>query len=198
MLRDLARCGVSRDDPHMCRNLHRLIKRASRQIKISITDIRAPIRTSKRGRPLRWKYAAYPILLPSSWADSIFRSGGHFWMGGCTLQDADSFGEVLSQFWHRFKVVQPQLQFYEEQHDWHRCIPFAIHGDEGRGKGKKPVMVLSLQPLVTSHDMSVSNMSGCLVQTSFLTYVLKLQQSEDLDLLGPAQNLGIPFAPGFF
>ena len=50
--------------------------------------------------------------------------------------------QMFSQFWDRyqhrdaFRPAEPS-----------RCIPMFVHGDEGRGQAKRPIMVLSVQPI---------------------------------------------------
>ena len=141
----------------MCRNLHRLIERSARALPIQISKTNVPIRLSKVGRPLRTKTVQYPLLRPSDWARCIFKLGGQFFLAGQTLDQIDSFSECLELFWRRHKHIQPEIHFEGSPG---LAIPFCLHGDEGRGKGKKSILVLSLQPLVTSPDMSKSNLSG--------------------------------------
>ena len=159
MLQKLAACGNSYDDPHMCRNLHRLIQKTSRSLPVPISKTDVLIRMSRKGRALRTKIVEYPLLRPSDWVRTIFKSGDHFLLGGNSMDSIDTFGDTLQTFWHYYKAIHPTMQFEGSPR---MAIPFFLHGDEGRGKGKKPIMVLSLQPLITSPDMSTSNLSGCL------------------------------------
>ena len=160
MLRSMAGCGISKTDSHMTRNLHRLIHRTAKTVDVRISTIAAPIRSSKRGQPFKARIVQYPLLLVSDWSQAIFKRGGHFWMAGHTLDAAVTFGETLTTFWGRYQKIDPALTFFEASEDWSRCIPFALHGDEGRGKDKKPILVLSAQPLITSPDMAASNLAG--------------------------------------
>ena len=157
MLKNMAACGKSRNDSHMCRNLHKLIEKSARALPLPTSTISAPIRTSRKGRPLKVKDVEYPILRPSDWARCIFKGGGHFLLGGSSLDDVQVFQDSLEEFWKRFKMVEPDLQFEGSPR---LAIPYTLHGDEGRGKGKKPVLVLSLQPILTNSDMSKSNLGG--------------------------------------
>ena len=75
------------------------------------------------------------------------------------MDEIDSFSNTLELFWNRFLAAHPGFEFVGSPG---LAIPYCLHGDEGRGKGKKPIMVLSLQPLVVSPDMSTSNLSGYL------------------------------------
>ena len=161
----MAACGNSRDDSHMCRNLHKLIEKSGRALQLPISTAWVPIKTSRRGRPLKTKMVDYPLLRPSDWLTCIFKTGGQFLLAGQTLDDIEAFGDTLETFWSRYTALDPHLEF---EGNPRLRIPYLLHGDEGRGRGKKPVLVLSMQPVVTSADMSESNMSGYLVTTFVL------------------------------
>ena len=177
LLRSLAACGKCKSDSHACRNLHTLIHKTSKSLRVGVATVSTPVRISKRGKPFRATMVQYPLLKASAWARASFAEGGHFFLGGRSLQEASAFGETLHEFWKRYKLIEPQLSFFEEEDEanWKTCIPYAIHGDEGRGKAKKPIMVLSIQPLITSFDMTSSNLKGCFgsntSRTCFSLYV---------------------------
>ena len=88
-------------------------------------------------------------------------------LGGHSLEDPDAYCRMLRVFWQRFRHVRPEHDVYdradaEAGFDLGFCIPVAIHGDEGRGKLKRPVMVLSYQPLISFKGPRFVNSSGCL------------------------------------
>ena len=158
MLKSIAECGSARNDSHACNNLCKLLCKTARALDMPIATAPVMIRTSKQKQPLRGRIVQYPLLLASDWARCIFRRGGHFFMAGLSLDDVSAVGATLELFWRRYKKLDCHMNF---EGDPAFAIPYAIHGDEGRGKGKKPILVLSMQPLVTSPDMSHTNMSGC-------------------------------------
>lgn len=82
-------------------------------------------------------------------------------MGGCTLDDPSAFMAKLQTFWRNYKVVDPSLPFFRkhDENSYSSCVPIAIHGDEGRGRAKQPIMVISIQPLLPLGDKK-SNMEG--------------------------------------
>ena len=162
MLRDMAGCGKHRNDSHACANLHKLLHRSGHMLPVKFSFASTPVRLAVRGSSKK-ALVRFPLLKLSDWCHTIFRNGGQFLLGGQTLDHATEFSHTLRLFWKRFKCVEPQLPFYEDpDNDWGYCIPVALHGDEGRGSGKKPVMVLSAQPLIVSKDMSTSNLKGLL------------------------------------
>ena len=61
---------------------------------------------------------------------------------------------------------------------WGSLIPVAIHGDEGRGRLKNPVMVVSLQSLLPLHGKK-TNMQGllgfaCLMECLFVFFCMSM------------------------
>ena len=76
------------------------------------------------------------------------------------MDDVIRFQNTLEEFWHNFKKVETGVTFKGSPR---LAIPYCLHGDEGRGKGKKPILVLSLQAILTSPDMSQSNLGGFFV-----------------------------------
>ena len=122
------------------------------------------VRTSRKR--LAQRLVHYPVLLPSDWVNTLFNCGGHFFLGGRSLESRDTLRDVgaeLDQFWRRYRIIDESFPMFADvpEHEWKRSIPVALHGDEGRGKAKTPVMVVSLQcilPLVGKK----TNMQGCL------------------------------------
>ena len=74
---------------------------------------------------------------------------------------ASDFGRTLVDFWTKFQQVDPAFGFFQSVRpsEWDHCIPIALHGDEGRGKQKQPVMVIGIQAVLpTFHGKT--NMEG--------------------------------------
>ena len=85
-------------------------------------------------------------------------------LGGYNLDDERKFRQLFVQFWHRFRFCRPDLDLYKQEfaHDLSLCIPVAYHGDEGRGKMKRPLMVLAFQPLISHMGPEYANANGIL------------------------------------
>lgn len=145
LLSKMAKCGKSRTDSHICRNLHTTIRRFKTVLGVNVSTVATKIRLSKR-RPDPVS-CAHPVLHLSSWAECIFDAGGHFFLGGNDLDSFDTFRVELETFWSRFLVAEPTFPRLDES-EWGFTIPMAIHGDEGRGRGKLPVLVASVQTLM--------------------------------------------------
>ena len=66
-----------------------------------------------------------------------------FILGGYKLQDLPAVEKMLEQFWERHAFVDGDVP----QHP-RRTIPYYLHGDEGRGQCKRPVLIVSAQPVL--------------------------------------------------
>jgi len=103
-----------------------------------------------------------------------------FFLGGFSPVDdgEESYLAMFGRFWDRYRAEQPQHPIFEKSIDHQRAtIPFALHGDEGRGLAKVPLMVLAFQVII---PFSVENNLNSETFPSFasvhiLLYVPKLQ-----------------------
>ena len=71
---------------------------------------------------------------------------------------------MLANFWNSYSIINPESPVFKRP-DYSRefasrLIPMAMHGDEGRGKAKHPVMVLSVQPIIGPQGPDYVNTSG--------------------------------------
>lgn len=155
----MARCGRA-GEKTVCRNIHTFLKRSNKLLPVRISHVHLWIRHSRK-RPVP-TLVKFPVLRFSDWVRCIFGYGGHFFLGGKSMNHLDEFGEKLEHFWQNFQKVENRLPiFQEESVNWSRVIPIAIHGDEGRGRQKQPVMVVSVQTIFPIHN-GLTNMSGFL------------------------------------
>lgn len=161
MLAKLARCGTSRIDSHICRNLNNLIHREKMLLGVKISFVNTHIRLSRRRRV--YVEVRYPVLRLSDWAACVFQGGGHAFLGGKNLDHAKEFGAELTQFWKRFKAIEPQLRFFSDYDEtaWSTSIPLALRGDEGRGRLKNPIMIVSYQTIMPTFE-GRTNLQGYL------------------------------------
>ena len=161
-LRKLARCGKSKRDSHACGRLHQVIGKTGKKLPVKVITVRLWVRTSRRRVHLI--PTNYPVLRIRDWVDCIFRHGGHFFLGGHTLDDnAKAFRGELDRFWRNYRKIDPTFPFFRDNSEscYEHCIPIALHGDEGRGRAKQPILVMSVQPLLPLND-GKTNMQGYL------------------------------------
>ena len=169
-LHRMARCGKSKTDPHVCSNLHRLLAKTGKLLDVKKSTVPLWIRYSRK-RPQQ-ALVNYPVLRVTDWMDTIFRHGGHFALGGNSLDNPEPFREELCQFWRNYKVIDPTFAFFAKfpESEWRNCIPVAIHGDEGRGRLKSPIMIVTLQMILPLKGLK-HNMQGSLIFTSNICFL---------------------------
>ena len=74
---------------------------------------------------------------------------------------------MLSDFWCKYQEIKPDFQLAAGL-DRKFCVPIAIHGDEGRGKVKCPIMILAWQPLISWRGPEFVNIAGSTLTTRLL------------------------------
>ena len=123
----------------------------------------------------------YPVLLPSAWLRFSLHSGGEAFLGGNTLDAVEAYTALFSDYWEKFRHVHPEFHLYSrpdfDERMASRCIPCLLHGDEGRGKAKRPIMVLSMQPHISHKGPSYTNSSGCSTGFRILEVSINLKPS---------------------
>ena len=100
----MAKCGKSKTDPHTCSNLHRLLAKSGKLLDVKISTLPLWIRYSRK-RPQQ-ALVKYPVLRMTDWVDCIFRHGGHFFLGGQSMDNAEAFGGQLYNFWENYQKVR--------------------------------------------------------------------------------------------
>ena len=72
------------------------------------------------------------------------RFAGYFFFGGYTLDEPLEIQRMLRDFWTKYKAYDGL-----EVENPAGTLPVYIHGDEGRGQGKRPLLVVSFQPVIS-------------------------------------------------
>ena len=86
-------------------------------------------------------------------------------LGGHTFQDRQGWEELFSTFWSKYEQVNSDHPVYLDfdEATRRRCIPYFLHGDEGRGQCRRPFMIESFQPCVSHRGLEFTNESTHLV-----------------------------------
>ena len=127
---------------HWARNLHRLIQSWGLSLMVSPTVVMTPCKFRGSVTKTPW-----PILLLSSWLKLIFeKTNARMLCNGLPL--GPQWNLELKAFWTLYRKVHPMHPIYRtpERLEW--TLPFQYHGDEGRGKLHRAVLVCSYQPLL--------------------------------------------------
>ena len=129
------------------RALHRFVHREGKTLPIPIST--TPLTIRKKGGGCM--DVNYPILRLSDWMKFILgEAGGQFLLAGHHTWDTAGFSKVFERFWQNFRSADPSHDIYTRKSVNQRCytIPLCLHGDEGRGLAKVPVMITNFQCVV--------------------------------------------------
>ena len=95
-----------------------------------------------------------------TWVQYLLRNKPQFLLAGHRLQDDHLWGEVFATFWQQYRNYDPEHPVFCEAFDMKACIPYMLHGDEGRGLARKPLMIISWQPLISHRGLGECNDSS--------------------------------------
>ena len=154
------------------RDFHRFIHRDGQTFPAKITYHQVPIRrkvqTTHGKRKTQERLVQYPVILLSSWMKSILETYPKFLLGGYDPFDTlgqQQYMQMFANFWKNFKMVRPDHEIYQRpEADRQVAIPIAIHGDEGRGLGKSPVLIISYQVMIPYSGPNELNSSKHLIE----------------------------------
>ena len=173
VLKKMASCATKKKKGtrHACEKLHRTVTSLSKKLDVKISHVPVWIRYTRKR--LSQVLVDYPVLRMTDWIDTIFKGGGHFFLGGRTLADLPLVREELVHFWENFEKVDSEFPFFKDmpKEKWGSCIPLALHGDEGRGRLHNPVMVVAVQPLLPIHGKK-TNMQGLLEYVQYFSSLI--------------------------
>ena len=144
LLWKMSRAGMSKRNA--CRNLHTLIDKNNVlfKVRIDVTQIMVAIRKPSYRTKLVW----WPIIHMQDWVQSLIRESPQVLLGGYSLEQKAGWQAQLVEFWSLYRNVNPNHCLYTDSFDHKFCIPYFLHGDEGRGYCRRPYMVESFQPVL--------------------------------------------------
>ena len=156
-MKALAACGAGNTvGTNASRSLHRLIQRQGRTLPVQVQSVTVPVRIVSKGRPGKTDMP-FPVIKPSAWLEYSLNVGGEAFLGGHSLIDEEgAYRSMFLKFWKDYQALHPECELF------HRCVPLCVHGDEGRGKCRRPIMILSVQPIIGPKGPNYVNTSGYL------------------------------------
>ena len=130
-------------------------EKLSLPVSISIIDVPIKDLHRKRSRIVGW-----PVLRLSDWARCALGRAGHMLLAGHSLEDEPAWRMELKTFWDRYSLIDGEHPLFSSGIDTAATIPFMIHGDEGRGRNKLPLLTISFQGILSHYGSHRLNMSG--------------------------------------
>ena len=82
------------------------------------------------------------VVLSGQWAQKL--------LAGHPLTQKDAWSRAFLDFWHKYQCVNgAHPVFYDHAGELSVCIPVLLHGDEGVGHRRRPVLQLSWGPMLS-------------------------------------------------
>lgn len=137
-----------RDPSHWARNLERLIRSWNLSLVVCPTTVMTPCKFRGCVTSTPW-----PVLLLSSWLKLVFdKTQAQMLCNGLPL--GPEWRNELKAFWTMYRLVNPHHEAFASPQRLEWTLPFLYHGDEGRGRLRRAVLVCSYQPLLSSKGHS--------------------------------------------
>lgn len=132
----------SKSTHNATRKLYNYIARKGRALSVQPATVKVPVRIRK---PYKVKQLHWPVLHLSSWLrTSMEEFGGFLFLGGKTLDNIEEVHRELATFWERYAFLDTR----PPPSDPRVTIPIQVHGDEGRGQVKRPLMIIAFQGIL--------------------------------------------------
>lgn len=106
----------------------------------------------------------YPVLRMQSWLETLLELKPQYILGGHTLGQKEDWMSMMQSFWTAYREINPDHPVYAA-HPLHQCVPYMLHGDEGRGLRRRPFLVEAFQPCLGVHGLEKTNESGHFAST---------------------------------
>lgn len=127
------------------RTLQNFIHKKGKTLEAAISMVDTPLRVRAVSKRKKVEVRPWPVLPLQAWLRAGFAEPFHgfYFLGGFQLDSVSEAKALLESFWEKHRFVDSDMPKYPSS-----TIPFYIHGDEGRGQGKRPILVLSYQPIL--------------------------------------------------
>eukprot|EP00435_Cladocopium_sp_Y103_P022447 s3978_g5.t1 len=161
-LERVGRCGSTRKPKNLARNFYTQVVKDARVIPVKISKVPLRVRVTKP--KVREIDMPYPVVTLSSWVSYLLRTSPKFVLGGYGLDEPEQYRRLFHKFWQRYQHVDPLHPVYRffDECDWGQIVPWCLHGDEGRGLAKVPLLVTAFQfviPVLGDQHTSISGHS---------------------------------------
>ncbi len=154
---------------NISRNFHRLLQREGKllPVKVSMVKLRVQLHRPR----VQEVEAEYPFIRLQDWARYLLENNSKYLLGGFDITETKNYTEVFQRFWRNYRYLDGKHPTYSHFKEFGHVIPYLVHGDEGRGKGKNPILITSYQPLIAVGGEDYTNMKGWFVLVRKVLYM---------------------------
>ncbi|CAK8992215.1 Uncharacterized protein SCF082_LOCUS3000 [Durusdinium trenchii] len=146
---------------NVSRNFHAWINRTKKVLPVKVSTVK--LRVLERRPRLKQVEKNFPMIGLKSWAEYLLEHSPKFLLAGHSLED-HGYEETFRLFWERYFKLDGNHPVYQNfnESSWGSLVPYCLHGDEGRGKAKRPVLITSYQMIIPQEGLGETNMKGYL------------------------------------
>ena len=141
------------------RNLHKVVHARGKTLPLEITG--ASCNVKKALGKIGTREILWPVILLSTWMRYALLNASQLLLGGHHISMPEKWKRSFRKFWRRYRRADPDHPiFHSGVSDYGIYLPYTIHGDEGRGRNKVPIMVESFCPVIGRRGQRVTNLKG--------------------------------------
>ena len=152
-------------------------------------------------KPVRCLKVWWPMTRIDQWVKYLASHQPRLLLGGQLPDPNGKWKEMFSKFWSDYKVLNGDHPiFHRGDVDLGACLPYFIHGDEGRGQLKRPYMVVSIQLAIGHGGPEVCNDTGyrgCIGIAFMFGKGVPTTSHKDIFLQSSNNMAGIPLQADF-
>ena len=160
MLARLAKCARAKDEANVCRNLHRLLQHRDFTLQVRISYANIDIKHATKRQHVN--KVPWPVIRLSDWVRFVMESQPQLLLAGNMLSQSHLWEPILEDFWNKYQPIDPGHIVYQLGLNRKRTLPFMLHGDEGRGRLKQPLLIVAFQGVLSHLGVDRLNQSGWL------------------------------------
>lgn len=137
------------------RHLDTYIGRTRQALNVPWSYVDTPLRARAFSRRKMVVTEPWPVLKLTDWMKTSMEDPwqGFFMLGGYKLDNLSQAESMFERFWQRFEALEGYAPPCPK-----RTVPIYLHGDEGRGQAKRPILIVAFQPLITWAGEEHSNL----------------------------------------
>ena len=119
-----------------------------------------PVRVRFKKPLPRCETVEWPVVKMTAWISTLVKECSQYLLGGFPLEHADGWKMLFAGFWSQYRHINPNHAIYSTAMDRCCVVPYALHGDEGKGLRGKPYFVESWQLSIGVGGPFKTNESG--------------------------------------
>ena len=118
------------------------------------------VSVAKKKPTYRIEQIYWPILRMSDWVRVLLDQVPQVLLCGKSMQNTTEWQACLQSFWKVYEETDGEHCVFSSGYPLEYCIPYFLHGDEGRTHRTRSFMIESFQPVISYKGPNKTNESG--------------------------------------